>query len=633
MVVAALLTACALGAPGLNADTIWTDEFYSLRDAGLAERETGERLTTPSNVAEIWNRVASGNPWHTPAFFVMLSGWARLVGFDPAVLRVLALFSGLLTIACTYRLGRILLTARVGAFAAVVLATSAYFVYYFHEIRMYTVVTMLTTLLFWLYFSIVSRQGRVSFASYLALSGVGSVFMYTHYFAALPLGALALFHLFFGTHMMRRHGTSAGRWWAVVLALSISVLVFLPWVRVLFEGINRTLDDEVLHSLALDNFAALEWMLRLFSNGAWWLLAIIVVFAVVAAVKHVAVRNLFAICLSLVLMILLVNQLLELFKPSRIRYMIILWPLLAIVVAVGIDQLRRWRGASTLFLSVWVAFTATGSAVPAFFTGVDSASYVYPLHVVAHHVRERAQPGDYVLSYVPEDLRVARYDRLANYYFAGIVENHRNLSMIYDDPVLADALHAEAVTSLGGAERVWLGFMPANVPSEFAAFRTVMEAHYNLCAVTRDDNQLDIALYARSPVCCIPDAAAPAPSLQFGDWFTVNGSVAYQTMDRTALDVVISWGQAPGAPLHRYSASVQLFDADGAHVAQADYGLLPATHVCQRVTLNVGDLPPGTYEARLAVYNWETGARLPATDVHTGAVADLLPFASVAIES
>lgn len=631
LLVFILLVACWLGARGLDYDTIWTDEFYSLRDAGLLDRLTGERIETPSTVAEIWNRVASGNPWHTPLYFVALSVWSRLFGFDPAVLRILALFFGLLTIAWTYRLGRDLFSPTVGLYAAFVMGTSAYFIYYFHEIRMYTFVTAFTAYMFWIYFQIISSKS-VRPIHWIGLCGGAVLFLYTHYFATLPIGAIGIFHLVWGHRIIRENGGTLRRWWGVIAGFAVAAILYLPWITVLINGVSLTLEDEVLHSLALDNPTAMQWLIHLFSNGYSWLFLSLVLIASFGLRKR-GVQYVFIFCVLLIAMVLLANQVLEIFKPSRIRYMILLWPLLALMVAVGVRQLHRWRIIAMLVLSVWVFGSLTGSAAPEFFGSIDAATYVYPLQEVAHYVREHQQADDYVLSYVPEDLRIARYDRLANYYFAGLPISHRNLGVIYETDTLMNALHAEAIQSLDRAERIWVAYMPDNAPPRMNAFIDLLDNSYQFCSQIADENQVNIALYTLSDVCCIPDAEPPRPTLQFGDWFTVVGSELSQSLDQQSLDAVISWNVAANAPLHTYSATIQLFDADGQVVGQTDYGITPSLYTCQRAMLNLTDLPPGTYEARLAVYNWQTGERLPARDLIIGTNGDLLPLGTITIES
>lgn len=86
-----LLLTTWLGARGLNADTLWYDEYWSLYDAGIEPH--GDRT-----LAQIWEGVASRNPWHAPGYFMILSGWGRLAGGTPFAGRALSLLFGLLAL-------------------------------------------------------------------------------------------------------------------------------------------------------------------------------------------------------------------------------------------------------------------------------------------------------------------------------------------------------------------------------------------------------------------------------------------------------------------------------------------------------------------------------------------------------
>ena len=61
----------------------------------------------------------------------------------------------------------------------------------------------------------------------------------------------------------------------------------------------------------------------------------------------------------------------------------------------------------------------------------------------------------------------------------------------------------------------------------------------------------------------------------------------------------------------------------GERVAQGDVGAGPGAFVPLRSEIDISMLPAGDYEVHLALYDWQTGARLPARDPETGAVSDM----------
>jgi hypothetical protein len=186
--VPVILVTFWLGARGLNADPLWGDERLSIYDAGGGPYE-------PRTLTQIWEGVTARNPWHAPGYFIVLSGWGRLVGWQPPSLRAMSLLFGVLGVACTYRLGRDMVSPRVGLIAAAAVGTSAFFVYYLHELRMYTLFVVLTAFTIWVYWRIVTGKREPHGLLWAGLLVGASGMLYTHYFASLPLFAIVLYNV------------------------------------------------------------------------------------------------------------------------------------------------------------------------------------------------------------------------------------------------------------------------------------------------------------------------------------------------------------------------------------------------------------------------------------------------------
>ena len=75
--------------------------------------------------------------------------------------------------------------------------------------------------------------------------------------------------------------------------------------------------------------------------------------------------------------------------------------------------------------------------------------------------------------------------------------------------------------------------------------------------------------------------------------------------------------------LSRYSLAVHVIDQSGERVAQGDTGVGPGAIVPLRSEIDISALPRGEYELRVALYDWQTGARLPARDLETGETGDM----------
>ena len=76
--------------------------------------------------------------------------------------------------------------------------------------------------------------------------------------------------------------------------------------------------------------------------------------------------------------------------------------------------------------------------------------------------------------------------------------------------------------------------------------------------------------------------------------------------------------------LDRHSLAIHIIDSrSGERVAQADTGVGPGSYVPLCREIDVSALPPGDYEVRVALYDWQTGERLSAHDLETDEVSDM----------
>lgn len=605
LVVGLLLGATWLGARDLNADALWNDEFYSIHDAGGPPYG-------PISPAEIWTRVATRNAWHTPGFFIILSGWGRLVGWEPPALRALSLLAGLLGIAWTYRLGRRLVGPRAALYGVAILGPSAFFVHYLHELRMYAWFIPLTTFTLWVYLRIIQRP-RPHPLEWLGLL-VGTLgHLYMHYFAALPLIGLMLYHLLFVPKNRR--------WWAVVATLGLAGLLFLPWLRNLLIGLELAADSEQLHEVALSPVQALEQLVLLFGNGLWWLtLAGLAAGGVAVWRRARGAWRIWFFALLTVIAILTTNAVLEIMHEGRVRYLLSVWPLLALVVGAGIAQLMRQRPVGTVagaaLVVGWMASGVVASVTPSFASDIDGGSIVFPLHRIEPVLDEIVQPDDIIFSYIPDGApfwSYARNDEITMMYFNGLpVESVTGRTTM--NPDAQDVETQDEIDQIGDALRFWLVQRPGFPNQKLPVVMDRLSEDYTQCRTLHQEADLQIDLYVRDPICCDADADRPALIEYVADGGTIalTGLRDLPATVDTTLPVWTSW-RATDAPADTYSVALHVLDANGELTAQADAGLASLAFSCQRASIDVSALEPGTYRLSVIVYRWQDGVRLSGT--------------------
>lgn len=136
-----ILLAAALTAPLLNVDAYNGDEPAHLLSAGILE-------PGPRSLAEVWDNSASRV---APGWPVLVAIWSRAAGWSEPAVRSLALFAGLLTIAMVYRAGREMFSPTAGLFAAALLAASVFHLAYMVRAGPYAGVALFTALVVWSY--------------------------------------------------------------------------------------------------------------------------------------------------------------------------------------------------------------------------------------------------------------------------------------------------------------------------------------------------------------------------------------------------------------------------------------------------------------------------------------------------
>ncbi|MGV2438184.1 MAG UNVERIFIED_CONTAM: glycosyltransferase family 39 protein [Anaerolineae bacterium] len=156
----------------------------------------GVPLAQPLSLLEIWRQIKAVDPIHPPGYSFLLASWNALTGWSPFSGRTLSFLLGVLSVAMIYRAGRTLFGHSVGLWAAVILATSAFYRHYWHEMRMYTLLVGLHAVVLWAYWQVMVRRPHIWALLALVVGMAGLV--YTQYLTVLALVPLGLFHLVWG---------------------------------------------------------------------------------------------------------------------------------------------------------------------------------------------------------------------------------------------------------------------------------------------------------------------------------------------------------------------------------------------------------------------------------------------------
>jgi hypothetical protein len=592
--IIALLLMFGLAAAKLNADTLFVDEYWSIRNSG--------GIFGPLDMGGIWERAATLDPGGMGVlYYWLLAAWEALTGNSPFAVRCFSLLAGVLALAMVYQLGRKLFSVRIGLYAALIMASSAFFIDYLHEGRAYSLLVFFSAFSLYSYAQIMFSR-RSSWFWYLLLMLSLAALAYTHY-VALSMGViLGLIHLFhFG---MKR------RWWFLVLAMALGGLLYLPWVSVSLEVIRRGTEDNWRQSLAMNSWQIIEGLGHSFSNANLALLLLLAFYSLRHLNKKVIV--VWIVLLVGLLMVLVVNS----FVPFmlHIRYLIFVWPALALIMALGAENSGQFGKSILVF---WMAVGLYQTMQGDFISSLHGHVYRAPaagFNLALQTLEQRAEQGDMALFHIIQPgNEPLNYFPLA-YYLEFPPLAH--LELAYEqferfDESVANGDNAYLVDVnrvLEPIEAVWTMRVPA-IPTgqRTGVVNYALATQFLHCEtiLVRDDILMD--LYVRPP------QKAASPGTYANDSLRLfKLGRGYQ--DKAVSHWVLAW-ETESLPADSYSVGLHLFDEAGNFAGQTDFPLPnERPFSCIGASIPLQGLASGNYSLRAIVYNWQSGERLPTTD-------------------
>ena len=602
-----LLIAVALAAPMLNADALFVDEYWSIRNSGGA-------YYGPLSPAEIWTTMAEVDPGGMGiAYQWLLAGWFALAGTSQFTLRLLSLFAGLLTLALLYRTGKQLFSHKIGLYAAVLLAFTAFFVDYMHEGRAYTLLTL--AILGWLaaYTHILHAKRDPGIISYGLLALSVSFLIYLHYVAFFMAIALAAYHLLVFPKNRR--------WLLVTVATLIGGLSYLPWAAVALDVLRSGTNQTGRQATSMTAPELLETLFTAMGNGSP-ILALLLLLAVlwwmVKQRKNIR-QNVLLLLIWLagtIIVIIIANSAVPFMV--HLRYLLLIFPAGALLMSIGLHTLSRSGIPAIAMLLLWMAAGLWQINNPAFINGMFGQIYRAPWPgleqgierietqadssgsdlVLLHSIPPGFEPFNYfVLPYWFHDIpvRFDQYEKMNNSFA-------RNDNDYFDDvqQVIQDAPF------------IWTLRVP-EVPTTnlFNVTQYALDTQYLHCGtlIERDDALVDA--YA-SPVDreAVLEFETDAGTL---DLFPVKS--VYQTEN----SLQQMWAWRVDSPVD-VAIALHVDDAAGNFVGQADLNLTGTGRSvgCHNFAIDISTLEPGDYTLLALVYNPQNGERLNATHLQTG---------------
>ncbi len=585
LIVPLLLLVVWLGARGLNSNSFWYDEWWSLYDAGAT-------TYGPLSPVGILQRIATQDPYQSPGYYLALSAWGSLVGWTEYGGRSLSVLTGILAVAVTYRLGKTLTgKTGVGLGAAVALGTGAFFVHYLHEMRGYTLFALLSALCVWFYWRLIrGRAGLLSQAGFvLSIAGL----LYVHYFAGITVLGIAVYHLLF---VPGKKAFPRGTWWRAVWLMILGGLSFLPWCWIALQGLART-RSESRYLTGVDTM--LSDILVLFSSAGASLLLVLAISTLRRPSQALALVWVWVITWCVAAPI--ASYVAKTYSPS---YWMGVWPALALLVGFAVQS----SGLSpALLIGVWLGFSLWMIGDPSFNARIQWIHWHQPLRELASALAGRTRSGDLVTYHLTDDVSQWMLQNPVSYYLRQMPIRVEVVQSVTGESDTGYEAQAARLVQPDNVKRVWVTDHKFWQPQRLPKFEQVLErSGFQRCFGLPYEPQVDVWLYVRLP------KTPPVAELSFNDQISARlvETPTVTTNDDPALPVlpvVLEWSVSDQVPPNTYSVALHVQDEAGNLYAQTDYGLLNG---CQAADVVLKNVPPGEYNLWLVVYKWQTAERL-----------------------
>lgn len=606
---------------GSQQASLWHDEAWSAWTVhDNAPEPDGLRETirlVRDSVANTIQRVRNDDV-HPPLYYLLLDGWTLIFGESELMLRLPSVLAALLTLACTFAIGKRLLDAPSGLLALLWLLPLGSFVYYAREARMYAPLLALTTLavLAYLHWS----QRRTWWRG-LLLGICGALLLWTHYLGVLVIAVLSVHGAFFGATAHQPIDAEAKRpprrpLIAFLLALlrrlwplMIAAALFAPWL------------PQALYQLRLNPYTAAPiptdwgavWGLVLALTAGVPMLYGLLLLAGVGAWRHIPRHTLTLVLLWLLLPPLILFVVNVVTPIYQVRYLTIIAPAWALLLAIAVRYAANGLDRFGIRPYVRVALMAL---------------------IALHGARQLSTLDAYWLPKPPWDAVIAQAAAARPAAAAAVVlyQDHSPTAYYDRQHNLTDGISIdvgwrrfeppelqEIVSKLDNVPETW-AFVPGTDPSGWDVLLRMAQNR----GVSYRASLWGMLFYGF-------DAASDTPlNLRLGDWFAIDTPLGqHLTLNRDACTEVTL--RALQATPDNLTISLYLTRHYADVVAQS-HTALPALQADQRFSAEIcatDDAWQGNFHLRLMVVDDTTGQRLPIIEGDAHRWADFAVVATV----
>ena len=550
------------------------------------------------SIPDTLENVSTVIPDHGPLYYVLMNFWLRVAGADLFAARLPSVFFAMLAVAFAYRLARIGGDSGSGLTAVALLTFLAFFLYYARVARMYTILPLVAGVIVWSFWRVSQSGGKATRWQWLLLFASAASITYIHYSGALLLSALGLYHLIFAKKNRR--------WLSAALVVSVAAMLFLPWLPVVFDGLE--LSSGAMSKTRLTLFEALGAGFSIYANGIVILPVLLsVLIARYRQRLNRAEKYLLLVALFACLLVLLLNEITPLIVEYRLRYLTFFALPVAVALACALRFLPPSRLLRVALLLLWIAASFAFYRSGAFnvYTNRQTLREDELVHYQAFRYDLRGLRGydQLIVSFhqaAPVVWKTIEYYRaiLDDWKYVVHITYDERGRVLLQSGIPPRMTLEDIVENFAG---VYAIHNPAQTDlSAMAVYRDWFLTHFKSCKRFVNQPNNVIELYVRTSIPCELLLAENPIAIRYDNGMALANIVVESARNR--LDVYFWWEEILAS---EFSYSLQLFDQTANKALGKDAVIWRAPLDAQ--SLDVSALPPGEYTLKLIVYDFETG--------------------------
>ncbi|MDE2637182.1 MAG: glycosyltransferase family 39 protein [Chloroflexota bacterium] len=570
---------------------------------GHDETNTAFNLFSPAmdqryNAIETLESVSTRSPQHGPLYFIVLNLWHWLAGQDLFVLRLLSVYFALIAVSVAYRIALISGHRDSALTAAILLSSLAFFLFFSHIARMYTLLPILAGWLLWSVWQVVGSSGSVARWKWISLFLSIAAIIYAHYFSIVVVAAV-------GAYMLL-HVKKDRRWLQTVMVIAAGGLMFTPWLPVVARGLEGGAELPPVRLSLIESIHAVSSVL---SNGLLFPLLGAAALALIYRRRlNERERYLMLVGSYSILAALLLNELTPILFTSRMRYVTVLAVPVCAALATALRYLPHWKTLRIPALVLWLAGCIVYSSSDEFanYAALRGQLYETGLHFQDFIYQARKLPGgaELILGMHADDNRHHSVSKVLQYY-RPILSDWKHIVSIWQEADQGEGIfsgmptYASLEAIAANSKGLWLIHNPKHTDlKKLAIYKNWLIQQYKPCKPFLESEANIIEYYIAVQIPCELRLSNQPFAISYD-----NGSELANIMveqDEAALRVYAWWRKTQ---FGLYAYTIQLFDRNGAKVGPQSDDLIGNSGFYAR-RLDISTLPAGDYGVKLIVYDY-----------------------------